>query len=171
MNVPGWDEYFIKMAQLVATKSKDRSTQVGVVLVGEGRSILSTGFNGFPRGCRDDLDERHERPAKYFYTSHAELNCLTNAAREGVKTLGSTMYMSFCGYPCADCARAIIQSGVAEIVSVVGVFDGKGDLWKESCKRSKEMLMESGIRITKLHGDFTRVSCDLNDIADIAYTK
>ena len=63
-----WDEYFLAMCQLVASKSKDRSTKVGAIIVGPDNEIVSTGYNGFPRGINDDIKERHERPLKYKFT-------------------------------------------------------------------------------------------------------
>ena len=92
--VPNWNEYFLAIAKLVATKSKDRSTQVGAVLVGKDHSVLSVGFNGMPRKLNDLVEARHQRPFKYFYFSHAELNAITNCARNGIRTEGTTIYIS-----------------------------------------------------------------------------
>ena len=108
-----WDEYFMKQAELVALKSKDTSTKVGAVLARHNNGF-STGYNGFPRGVNDNIPERHERPAKYDWTVHSELNCLLNAAREGFKTYGSTMYVTL--HPCKECAKAIVQAGVKRVV-------------------------------------------------------
>ena len=83
--VPNWDEYFMKMAEHVKTKSKDRSTQVGAVIVGEGHVVLSVGYNGFPRGVNDDIDSRYERPAKYMWTEHAERNAIFSYSPSNVK--------------------------------------------------------------------------------------
>jgi len=105
-----WDEYFINIAEQVKLKSKDNNTKIGVVLVGKNNEIVSTGYNSFPRGINDDVLERQEKPEKYFWFEHAERNCIYNAARIGVSTLGTTMYMT-CGISCADCARAIISAG------------------------------------------------------------
>ena len=65
-----WEEYFLRIAELIAKKSKDRSKKIGAIIVGEGNEIRSTGFNGFPRGVNDDVDDRHDRPAKYAWTEH-----------------------------------------------------------------------------------------------------
>lgn len=108
-----WDTYFMKQAELVASKSKDDSTKVGAVLV-RNNNAFSTGYNGFPRGVDDTIPERHERPAKYDWTVHSELNCLLNAAREGFGTYGTTMYVTLC--PCKGCAGAIVQAGVKRVV-------------------------------------------------------
>jgi dCMP deaminase len=166
---PRWDKFFIKIAQDTAEMSKDRSTKVGAVLVRDN-VILSTGWNGFPRGINDDLNERHERPLKYMLTEHAERNAIFNSARGGITTKGATIYMSGGGYPCSDCARAIIQAGIVEFVSLALPFGGKGGLWEESCRLGKIMLMESGVRIVRLYPDtFERISSDLNDLVDVAF--
>ena len=154
--IPSWDEYFTRMADLAATKSKDRGTRVGAVVVGEGHTVLSTGFNGFCRGVSDSIEERYQRPLKYLFTEHAERNSCYAAARNGVSLKGATLYMNCKGYPCADCARAIIQSGIAEVVSRQGSFEGKGD-WAASCAVAKEMLEEAGVKVVHLDENFRRV--------------
>ena len=140
-----WDEYFINIAEQVKLKSKDVKTQIGVVIVGKDNEIVSTGYNSFPRGINDDVDERQERPEKYFWFEHAERNAIYNAARIGVSTLGTTMYMT-CGMSCADCARAIINSGVSKIVLRTG-GGAKGTKWEESAVRSIQMFTEAGVTI------------------------
>ena len=142
-----WDTYFMRMAALVATKSKDRSTKVGVVLVAPDRSVIGTGYNGFPRGVDDNVEERHQRPKKYAFTSHAEMNVITNCARNGVKTMGSTIYIA--SYPdviptCSDCARAMIQAGIKEIVCKLADVPER---WKDSCDAASEMLKEAGVTV------------------------
>ena len=141
-----WDEYFINIAEQVKLKSKDNKTKIGVVIVGRDNEIVSTGYNSFPRGINDDVEERQERPEKYFWFEHAERNAIYNAARIGVSTLGTTMYMT-CGISCADCARAIINSGISKIV----LREGKGatnEKWQESAERSMIMFKEAGVIIT-----------------------
>ena len=140
-----WDEYFINIAEQVKLKSKDNNTQIGVVIVGKDNEIVSTGYNSFPRGINDDIDERQERPEKYFWFEHAERNAIYNAARIGVSTLGTTMYMT-CGISCADCARAIINSGISTIVLREG-RGAKSPIWEESAKRSMIMFREAGIEV------------------------
>lgn len=136
-----WDERYLGLATLVSYWSKDRSTKVGCVIVGEAGQVLSTGYNGFPRGIDDDAAQRHARPAKYLWTEHAERNAVYNAARTGTSLLGSSLYLPW--FPCADCARAIIQSGIAVLV-VVEVKRGDAQ-WDESIAVSKEMLAEAGV--------------------------
>lgn len=154
-----WDEYFMKMAEYIKTKSKDRSTQVGAVIVGEGHSVLSVGYNGFPRGVNDDINDRHKRPIKYMFTEHAERNSIFSAARNGVKLVGSTIYITGGGNACADCARAIIQAGIVEAVGMVGTFCGVGP-WTESCQIGKKMFLESGVKLTFLNDKYERVKTE-----------
>jgi dCMP deaminase len=138
-----WDEYFINIAEQVKLKSKDKRTQIGVVVVGKDNEIVSTGYNSFPRGIDDNISDRQERPEKYFWFEHAERNAIYNAARIGVSTLGTTMYMT-CGMSCSDCARAIINSGVSKIVLRKGK-GAKGNKWNESAERSMKMFEEAGV--------------------------
>ena len=105
------------LAHQIAHWSKESGRRVGAVIVGPDKEIRSTGFNGFPRGVRDDIPERHSREtgAKYLWSSHAERNAIYNAARIGVSVKGCVMYVPW--YPCVECAKAIIQSGICEVVS------------------------------------------------------
>jgi dCMP deaminase len=138
-----WDRRYMELAQFVATWSKDRSRQVGCVIVAPDNSIRSIGFNGFPRGLDDGHEIRHERPAKYFWTEHAERNAIYSAARNGVPIVGCRMYLPW--FPCVDCARALVQSGITELVSLIPDFT---DLqWGEGFRVSLELLNESGVRI------------------------
>jgi dCMP deaminase len=109
-----WDKRFLTLAQHVGKWSKDRSKKVGAVIASESRGVLSVGFNAFPEGAAD-LDERHERPAKYFWTEHAERNAIYHAARNGISLDGSTLYIPW--FPCMDCARAIVQVGIRRLVA------------------------------------------------------
>jgi dCMP deaminase len=140
-----WKEYFRGIAHQVKLKSKDRYTQIGAVVVGSDNQIVSTGYNSFPRGIDDSIDERQERPEKYYWFEHAERNSLYNAALIGVSTKGCTMYLT-CGIPCSDCARGIINSGISKIVCE-RVGGAVGNLWDEHAKRSIEMFNEAGVRI------------------------
>jgi dCMP deaminase len=109
-----WDTRFLSLAALVATWSKDDSRKVGCVIVGPDHDIRAIGFNGFPRGVDDNIPARKERPAKYAWTEHAERNAIYNAARIGVPLKGCTAYLPW--FPCMDCARAIAQAGISELV-------------------------------------------------------
>ena len=144
-----WDQYFKEMAELTAKKSKDRNTHIGAVIVGPDNEVRSTGYNSFPRGINDDLDERQERPEKYFWFEHGERNAIFNAARHGVSLKGCRMYLN-CGVPCADCARAIIQVGIVEVI--VPQFESitsttNRQKWTDSAKRSLQMFEEAGVKI------------------------
>jgi dCMP deaminase len=141
-----WTEYFLEMAEVVKLKSKDQSTQIGAVVVGEGRNVLSTGYNSFPRGLDDSLQERQERPEKYFWIEHAERNAIYNAALEGVSLKNSTIYLTS-GLPCMDCARGIVNSGI-KIVWCKRVCTTKNkEKWEESQKKSLQLLNECGVEV------------------------
>jgi dCMP deaminase len=140
-----WVSYYRQLANTVKLKSKDKYTQIGAVIVGKDGEIVSTGYNSFPRGLDDELDYRQERPEKYYWFEHAERNAIYNAARIGVSTKGTTIYLS-CGLPCADCARGIINSGIKRIFCE-RVDVTKGELWKESQERSWDMFMETGVKV------------------------
>ena len=140
-----WVNYFRQLANTVKLKSKDKYTQIGVVIVGEDNEIVSTGYNSFPRGIDDRIDSRQERPEKYYWFEHAERNAIYNAARIGVSTRGTTMYLS-CGMPCADCARGIINAGIKQIFCE-RVDVTKGEHWVESQERSYDMFIEADVDI------------------------
>jgi len=138
-----WDEYFISLLQPIAAKSKDPSTKVGAIIVGPNREIRSTGYNDLPRGVVH-TDERVERPAKYLYTEHAERNAIYNAARNGVSVVGTTLYCDM--FPCAPCARGIIQAGVTRLVCAQAPRTGDKN-WEESQNAAMEMLLEAGVEV------------------------
>ena len=141
-----WNVYFLNIAEQVKLKSKDESTQIGAVIVGEDKEVLSTGYNSFPRGLDDSLQERQERPEKYFWMEHAERNAIYNAARIGVSLKNSTIYLTS-GLPCMDCARGIVNSGV-KIVYCKQVCTTKNkDKWEESQQKSLELLGECGVDV------------------------
>lgn len=133
------------MASLVSSKSKDRSTRVGAVIVGPDNEVRSTGYNGFPRNIDDEVEVRHERPIKYAFTEHAERNAIFNAARVGIPLKGCTLYLNWEPCPCTDCTRGIIQAGITKIIGPNKAFPGKGAHWEQDMKYSKEMLDEAGI--------------------------
>lgn len=141
-----WTVYFRNLAHVVKTKSKDESTQIGAVLVGRDNTVVSLGYNSFPRGIEDDHPERQERPEKYFWMEHAERNAIYNAARNGVSTLDTTMY-STGAFPCTGCARAIINAGVTTIYCEENSTEVKGSHWEEDAIRSMQMLREAKVHI------------------------
>lgn len=139
-----WDRRFLELAYQIGLWSKDRSTRVGAVIVGPDLEIRSTGYNGFPRGVNDDVDERHERPQKYLWTEHAERNAIYNAARFGTPLKGCTLYLMW--FPCADCARAIVQVGITNLVSM-RVPDWDHERWGTSFRCADTILREGGVAI------------------------
>jgi dCMP deaminase len=136
----------MSMIYLFAMKSKDTSTKIGAIVVGQDNEVVTMGFNGLPRGVNDNVPERNERPEKYLWYEHGERNALYNANRIGVNTKGCRMYTQ--GIPCADCARGIIQSGITTVIThkMWDETDGVGrEQWRESAKRSKTMFKEVGV--------------------------
>lgn len=143
-----WDERWMDLAQLVASWSKDRSRKVGAVIVDARNVLIAVGWNGFPRGLDDDTPLRHERPAKYQWTEHAERNAVYNAAAKGISTAGCRMYLPW--YPCADCARAVIQAGITDLIGVEP--DWNDPKWAPDFAMVREMLAEGGISCRFLVG-------------------
>ena len=140
-----WDRLFMSMVYLVAMKSKDANTHIGAVIVGPDNEIRSTGYNSFVRGINDDVPERQERPEKYFWFEHAERNAIYNAALMGVSTKGCRMYTN--GIPCMDCARAVVQGGIREVIVDKAWDDNNQDVWLEHAKRSTTMFEEAGVSV------------------------
>ena len=136
-----WDIRFLELAKHISGWSKDPSTKVGCVVVGEDREIRSTGFNGFPRGISDDNERLTDRSKKYPLICHAEENAIMHAARIGISLKGSTAFVTW--PPCSRCARSLIQAGVQEIV--YPVTDGIPERWMEDFTISNGMLLEAGI--------------------------
>ena len=144
-----WHSRFLKLAHEVASWSKDRSTKVGAVIMGPDRDPRSFGYNGFPRNVNDEVEERHERPLKYSWTEHAERNALANCNRVGIPTKGCTIYITH--FPCPDCARMIIQSGLAKVVVDEKCMEADfGTRWRESLEIAKEMLSEAGVVVESI---------------------
>ena len=148
-----WVEYFRTLAHTVKLKSKDENTQIGAIIVGKDKEIVSTGYNSFPRGLDDNIRERQQRPEKYFWFEHAERNAIYNAARIGVSTKGCTMYLS-CGIPCSDCARGIINAGITRIFCERGGSTSNAPKWDESAERSWEMFDEAGVNVQFYDDEF-----------------
>ena len=140
-----WDDYFMGVSLLAAERSKDPSTQVGACIVSEDNRILSTGYNGFPQGCSDDdfpwNRDQSLGETKYNFVVHAELNAILNAG--GKSLVGSRIFVSL--FPCHECAKAIIQAGVKEVVFLSDKYNGT-----ESDNASKRMLNAAGVKLTKI---------------------
>ena len=140
-----WDEYFMGVALLSAKRSKDPSTQVGACIVNEKNKIVGAGYNGLPIGC-DDNDFPWEKQGgfletKYPYICHAELNAILNNI--GMDLKGCKIYTAL--FPCNECAKAIIQSGIAEVVYLSDKYQGT-DIFKAS----KIMLDKAGVSCRKV---------------------
>jgi len=126
-----WNEYFMGLSQLTAQRSKDPSSQVGCVIVDDMNKIIGLGYNGLPNGCNDDHFSWN-RPEKYFYIIHAEMNAIINC--NDFKSLkGATLYTTL--FPCSECAKIIIQTGIKKII-----YDDDKYIDQESFIKSKEML-------------------------------
>lgn len=138
-----WNNRFMELAKHISTWSKDKSRGVGAVIVSDEKRILSIGFNGFPSGINDDIEERHQRPVKYKWTEHAERNAIYNAGKHGISLQGATMYVTL--FPCTDCARAIIQSGIKMLITKAPNFNDSK--FGEDFKVSQEMLNEANVGI------------------------
>ena len=140
-----WDEYFMGIAMLSAYRSKDPNTRVGACIVNDANKIMSVGYNGFPIGCSDDDFpwEREGDPfdTKYHYVCHAELNAILNNA--GVSLAGCKIYVAL--FPCNECAKAIIQSGIKEVVYI---SDKYADT--PATKASKRMFDAAGVKYTQI---------------------
>lgn len=141
-----WDTRFVLMAEHVAGWSKDRSTQVGAVIVDDRNRILSTGYNGFPSGADDEEISRHERPAKYMFTEHAERNAIYTAANLGISLSGKKIYVSGELFCCIDCARAIIQTGIKQVFAARPSLE-KYPHWYESNQTAYDLLIECGVEV------------------------
>lgn len=107
-----WDYRFFSMCDLVSSWSEDPSRKVGCVIVEKANVVLATGYNGLPRGVDGSISDRFDRDTgeKYIWFEHAERNAIFNAARVGVSLQEAVLYCN--SFPCAHCARAIIQSGI-----------------------------------------------------------
>lgn len=142
-----WDEYFMGVAYLSGMRSKDPGTQVGACIVSPANKILSMGYNGFPIGCSDDdfpWNRTNEDPLenKYFYSTHSELNAILNY--RGGSLENCKMYVTL--FPCNECAKAIIQCGIREII-----YDCDKYADTPSVKASKKMLTAAGVRFHQYH--------------------
>lgn len=144
-----WDEYFMGVAMLASYRSKDPGTQVGACIVNEDNKIMSVGYNGFPRGCSDDefpweREGEKEIDTKYPYVCHAELNAILNAGGNSLK--GCRVYVAL--FPCNECAKAIIQSGIGEVI-----YNSDKYADTDLVKASKRMLQSAGVKLTEFNSD------------------
>lgn len=139
-----WDEYFMGLAHLSAKRSKDPSTQVGAVIVDKYKKIVGIGYNGLPTGLNDDqypwTRQGDFLNTKYAYVVHAELNAILNAT---TTLRGSSLYVSL--FPCNECAKSIIQSGISEVV-----YEDDKYADTDSVQASKVMLRSAGVQLRQL---------------------
>ena len=139
-----WHARYLRLADQVAAWSKDPSSKIGAVAVGDKGQVLSQGFNGFPRGIRDTAKRLTDRDTKYRFIVHAEMNCIYNATYNGVSLDNSTLYVS--GLPvCQECAKGIVQVGIKHVVMWDRVYPEK---WLESFTNSKELFDEAKVKYT-----------------------
>jgi dCMP deaminase len=140
-----WDEYFMSVAMLSAMRSKDPNTQVGACIVNQDLKIVGTGYNGFPKGCSDDElpwgREGNPLQTKYPFVCHAELNAILNSISRDLR--GCTLYVVM--FPCNECAKAIIQSGITEVVYRDNKYPDS-----DSVKASTIMLEQAGVKLRQL---------------------
>ncbi len=137
-----WDEYFMGIALFSAQRSKDSNTQVGACIVSNENKILSVGYNGMPTGCNDDempwaREGKSTLDTKYPFVCHAELNAILNSSTGSVKN--SKIYVSL--FPCNECAKAIIQSGIKEVIYKDDKYSGS-----EEVIASKRMFDMAGVK-------------------------
>ncbi len=151
-----WDEYFMGIALLSAKRSKDPSTQVGACIVNEKNKIMSLGYNGFPIGCDDEefpwervSDDGDLLNTKYPYVCHAELNAILNNRSGNLDNC--KIYVAL--FPCNECAKSIIQSGIREVVYI-------SDKYKDSKEviASKKMLNAAGVKLTALSTNLSSIT-------------
>ena len=156
-----WDEYFMGVALLSAKRSKDPSTQVGACIVNQKNKIVGAGYNGLPAGCDDDTfpwDKQGDfLQTKYPYVCHAELNAILNNI--GMDLHGCRIYTAL--FPCNECAKAIIQSGISEVIYLSDKYEGT-----DAFIASKKLLDSSGVSIRKMHPDINiiQLSFDEKDV-------
>ncbi|MEJ6394622.1 deaminase [Gymnodinialimonas sp. 2305UL16-5] len=141
-----WTKRFVDLCAHIASWSEDHDRHVGCVIVGpDGHELRATGYNGLPRGVSDHDQRRFERASgeKFFWGEHAERNAIYNAARVGVPLQGCILYVN--RFPCADCARAIIQCGIVRVVCpLIPENDGALDY---SFQVARQMMEEAGVRL------------------------
>lgn len=151
-----WDEYFMGVALLSGMRSKDPNTQVGACIVSKENKILSMGYNGLPIGCSDDdfpwEREGDELNTKYLYTTHSELNAILNY--RGGSLDGATLYVTL--FPCNECAKAIIQAGIKQIV-----YDCDKYADTPSVLASKRMLTTAGVKLRRYERTGRKISLEL----------
>lgn len=133
-----WDYKFLDLAGFVSKWSRDPSTKVGAVITDNDNRIISIGYNGFPKGVKDD-NRLKDRKLKYEMIVHAEVNALLFA---NTSVDGCTIY-TWPFMPCSRCASLVIQSGITKVISM----KNKDSRWDENFELSKKMFLESGVKL------------------------
>ena len=137
-----WGDRYIHLAKEISTWSKDPSTQVGAVVIGQNGEVLSQGYNGFPRSIKDTPQRLKDREKKYNLVVHAEMNAIYNASLNGVSLKGSTLYVY--GLPiCNECAKGVIQVGIDKVIATRPADYNKE--WDESIKDAKALFKEAEV--------------------------
>ena len=163
-NVISWDEFFMMTAVAAQLRSKDPHTQVGACIVSDKNKIMSVGYNGFPRGCSDDVFPwarvsvaGDDTDTKYPYVCHAELNAILN--NRGADLEGCRIYVPL--FPCNECAKAIIQTGIKEVIYLSDKYDGT-----PMNTASKKMLSSAGVLFRQIEFpiDEVRLSYRAEDV-------
>ena len=153
-----WDDYFMAIAFLAAKRSKDPSTQVGACIVNSDKRIVGVGYNGFPRGCSDDVlpwdREGDFGDTKYAYVCHAEVNAILNKNSADVKDC--TIYAAL--FPCHECAKMIIQAGITEVAYLSDKYHDT-----PSMKASRRMLEMAGVRQRQVTPSQSCITIDMTD--------
>lgn len=157
-NYISWDEYFMGVALLSARRSKDPNTQVGACIVNAKNKIVGAGYNGLPMGCDDDVfpwaKQGEFLETKYPYVCHAELNAILNNI--GMDLHGCKIYTAL--FPCNECAKAIIQSGINEVIFLSDKYDGS-----ETSKASKRMLDSAGVTYRKVSSTLSKIELSFDE--------
>lgn len=152
-----WDDYFMSVALLSGKRSKDPNTQVGACIVNKNNVIESIGYNGLPKGCSDDEfpweKEGEMLNTKYPFVVHAELNAILNA--KGKDLSGCKIYVAL--FPCNECAKAIIQLGISEVVYLSDKYANT-----DSVKASKMMFKCAGVELRQLVPSYKEINLSLN---------
>ena len=147
-----WEEYFMSLALLSAKRSKDPSTQVGACIVDDDNKVVSIGYNGMPRGIKDEdlsWNKGEDLDSKYLYVCHAEFNAILNT-RNGSALNGCTLYVTL--FPCNECAKAIVQTGVKKIIYLSNKYENSLET-----RASKKILTLAGVKIEEYKGRFKEV--------------
>lgn len=140
-----WPGRYASLAQTISKWSKDPSTQVGAVIFRTDGSIISMGYNGFPRGINDAPNLLNDRDTKLALTIHAEENALLSAGRNGTPTHGASIAVTH--HPCAACAAKLVQAGITS-VHYLGNPDFEAR-WAPQLKLARAVLEEAGVRVVK----------------------